>query len=343
MFRLNAESSSPSRWQVGMWTRQVAPLRQSVPNRRQEPLQRSLPAKASGFTLVELLVVIAIIGVLVALLLPAVQSAREAARRTHCTNNLKQIGLATHNLHDTYGFLPPAFIGDNSDTPNGWATWGAIILPFMEGGNQYSLWDISRRNMFQVPAAYQTQIKGYICPSRPSPVLSVGDFVSPGGSLSDYAASFGTEAAYINSNGAIIPNLPFVAVDASGEVKVTKWSGQTRLADITDGTSNTTMFGEKHVRPNSLRGKNEDRSLFSGVRNTHRRMMGIAPNGDVRPLLPPNVQNSSVANSSFGGPHPGVCQFVFCDGSVRPVRITANLQTLTYLVSRSDGQVVNLD
>jgi prepilin-type N-terminal cleavage/methylation domain-containing protein/prepilin-type processing-associated H-X9-DG protein len=307
------------------------------------PARRLSATKAAGFTLVELLVVIAIIGVLVSLLLPAVQAAREAARRTHCTNNLKQIGLATHNLHDTYGFLPPAFIGDNSDTPNGWATWGAIILPFMEGSNQYSLWDISRRNMFQTQAAYQTQIKGYICPSRPSPVLSTGDFVSPGGSLSDYAASFGVEAAYINSNGAIIPNLPFVAADATGEIKVTQWSGQTRLADITDGTSNTTMFGEKHIRPNSLRGKNEDRSIFSGVRNTHRRMMGIAPNGDIRPLLPPRVQNSSVANSSFGGPHPGVCQFVFCDGSVRPVRITANLQTLTYLVSRADGQVVNID
>lgn len=326
-----------------LWLRWSASLRNGHAKRKGVSRHGNASPKAQGFTLVELLVVIAIIGVLVSLLLPAVQAAREAARRTHCTNNLKQIGLATHNLHDTYGFLPPAFIGDNSDTPNGWATWGAIILPFMEGGNQYSLWDISRRNMYQVPTAYQTQIKGYICPSRPSPVLSVGDFLNPGGSLSDYAASFGTEAAYINSNGAIIPNLPFVAADASGEIKVTQWAGQTRLADITDGTSNTTMFGEKHIRPNSLRGKNEDRSIFSGVRNTHRRMMGLAPNGDVRPLLPPKVQNSSVANSSFGGPHPGICQFVFCDGSVRPVRITANLQTLAYLVSRSDGQVVNLD
>lgn len=296
-----------------------------------------------GFTLVELLVVIAIIGILVGLLLPAVQAAREAARRTQCTNNLKQIGLASHNLHDTYGFLPPAFIGDNSDTPHGWATWGAIILPFMEGSNQYNLWDISRRNIFQPPQAYQTQIKAYFCPSRQTPVLSVSDFVPEGGSLSDYAASFGTEALYTASKGAIIPNLPYVAADSTGEIKVTKWYGQTRLADILDGTSNTTMFGEKHIRPNSLRGKNEDRSVFSGVRNTHRRMMGISPNGNLRPLLPPHIQTSSVANSSFGGPHPGICQFVFCDGSVRPLRITTDLQTLSYIVTRDDRQVVTFD
>jgi prepilin-type N-terminal cleavage/methylation domain-containing protein len=87
------------------------------------------PGRHRGFTLVELLVVIAIIGILVALLLPAVQSAREAARRTQCSNNIRQIALASHNFHDTHLFLPPAFIGDNSDTPNGWATWGALILP----------------------------------------------------------------------------------------------------------------------------------------------------------------------------------------------------------------------
>jgi len=293
-----------------------------------------------GFTLVELLVVIAIIGVLVSLLMPAVQAAREAARRTQCTNNLKQLGLASHNFHDTYQFLPPAFIGDNSDTPNGWATWGALVLPFIEGGNQYAKWDVTRRASMQPAEAYQPQVKTYLCPSRPLPVLSISDFATPGGSLSDYAASFGTEALYTNSNGALIPNLPYVAQDATGEWRVTKWAGQTGFADILDGTSNTTLFGEKHIRPNSLRGKNEDRSVFSGVRNTHRRMMGISPNGNLRPLLPPKVQTLPLANSSFGGPHPGVCQFAFCDGSVRSLKITADLQTLSYLVTRDDGQVI---
>lgn len=302
--------------------------------RTRRPLNR-------GFTLIELLVVVAILGVLISLLLPAVQAAREAARRTQCSNNLRQLGIATHNFHDIYRFLPPAFIGDNSDTPNGWATWGALVLPFIEGENVHARWDISRRASFQNPEAYQTQIRTYLCASRRDPVLSVGDFATPGGALSDYAASFGTEALYINSSGSLIPNLPYVAQEPSGEWKVVKWAGQTRFSDITDGTSNTTLFGEKHIRPKSLRGKNEDRSVYSGVRNTHRRMMGISPNGAIRPLLTPDIQSLPEANSSFGGPHPGVCQFVYCDGSVKALSITADLQTLSNLATRNDGNAVS--
>ncbi len=139
----------------------------------------------------------------------------------------------------------------------------------------------------------------------------------------------------------MIPNIPVVTNATSDEPRLDKWVGQVRWASITDGTSNTTLFGEKHIRPNSLRGKNEDRSVFSAVRNTHRRMMGISPNGNLRPLLGPEVQSAALANSSFGSSHAGVCQFVFCDGSVKPVRITTDLQILTYLVSRDDGAAVN--
>ncbi|WP_254509373.1 DUF1559 domain-containing protein [Anatilimnocola floriformis] len=294
-----------------------------------------------GFTLVELLVVIAIIGVLVALLLPAVQAAREAARRMQCSNNLKQIALASHNFHDTNLFLPPAFLGDNSDTPNGWATWGAIVLPFAEGNNQYNLWNIKYRVADQTPQAYQSKIKMYYCPSRLPHVPSVSDFANPGGSLTDYACSFGTAADYTASNGAMIPNMPDVGVEAStGRDYLVSWRGQLNLASITDGTSNTSFYGEKHIRPASLRGKNEDRSVFSGVRNTHRRMMGTAANGDVRPLLPPTA-NTAVANSSFGSSHPGICLFAFCDGSVRALQLQTDLTTLSRVVQRADGEVIS--
>jgi hypothetical protein len=271
--------------------------------------------------------------------LPAVQAAREAARRTQCVNNLRQIGIASHNFHDTYLFLPPAFIGDNSETPNGWATWAALVLPFAEGGNQYNKWDVKYRVGDQPAEAYQTKIKMYFCPSRLPHVLSKNDFADPGGALSDYAASFGTAANYTNSNGAMIPNLPDVAQEPSGKWYLVKWAGQLNLASITDGTSNTTLYGEKHVRPNSLRGKNEDRSIFSGVRNTSRRMMGLAENGDLRPLLPPQA-SGALSNSSFGSSHPGICQFVFCDGSTRALRLDTSIETLSRYVQRADGEVI---
>ena len=301
----------------------------------------------TAFTLVELLVVIAIIGILVSLLLPAVQAAREAARRMQCSNNLKQIGLATHNVEGTFRTLPPAFIGDNSDSVNSWATWPALILPQMEGSNQYNLLDLHYRVADQPAAAYQTQNPNFLCPSRPPAVLSTGDFATPGGALTDYAASFGTAALYTNSTGAIIPALPLeIVTESSSKLRLNKWKAQVRIADLTDGTSNTTIFGEKHIRPNSLRGKNEDRSAYSAVRNTHRRMMGVYINGtttEIRPLLPPDAQTPALANSSFGSAHVGICQFVFGDGSVQALSTTTGVDVLTKFVTRNDGGVVSLN
>jgi prepilin-type processing-associated H-X9-DG protein len=217
-------------------------------------------------------------------------------------------------------------------------------VPYIEQTAQYSLWDLRYPASKQPSTAYQTQVATYICPSRPAPVLSVNDFATPGGALTDYAASFGTEALYTASTGAIIPNLPKVGVDAAGNPVLTGWQAQLNLLSITDGTSNTTMFGEKHIRPSSLRGKNEDRSVFGGNRNNIRRMMGTSPTaGNLRPLMPPDAPAPPLANSSFGGPHAGVCQFVFCDGSVKAIRTDVGLETLTYLVTRDDGQAIRQD
>jgi prepilin-type N-terminal cleavage/methylation domain-containing protein len=309
-------------------------------------------ARRRGFTLIELLVVIAIIAILIGLLLPAVQKVREAAARMSCSNNLKQLGLASHNYHDAYGKLVPAWLGGNKIgasgptlDPDGFATWAVLLLPQIEQDNIFKLWNLNRLASAQVPGAYQQQVKTYLCPSRRAPVLSTGDFANPGGGLSDYAACFGSDDAGSNSNGAIIPIAAMnqsMVQDASGNLVLkTPWSVQLTLLDITDGTSNTLMFGEKHIRPNSLRGKNEDRCIFGGQNNSVRRMAGQELNStDQRPLRPPQDQTGALANQSFGGPHTGICQFVFCDGSVRGVKTATPLATLTLLIRRNDGAVI---
>jgi len=302
-----------------------------------------LLSKHRGFTLIELLVVIAIIAILIGLLLPAVQKVREAASRTQCTNNLKQIGLATHLFHDTRGFLPPDWIsntGGTVATPDGWATWAVLLLPYLEQQQVYALWDLSLSAANQAnPAAYQQQLKVYLCPSRPSPILSQSDFVPAGGGLSDYAACIGTDNAGANSNGAMTRGTWTLDTTVT-PTRLKSWTGAYTLLSITDGTSNTLLIGEKHIRPKSLRGKNEDRSVFGGQDNASRRMAGAEVSStDVRPLRSPEDQNGVLANQSFGGPHPGVCQFVFCDGSVKPLAIAISLPTLSALATRSNGDI----
>jgi prepilin-type N-terminal cleavage/methylation domain-containing protein len=225
-------------------------------------------SKKSGFTLVELLVVIAIIGILVALLLPAVQSAREAARRTQCTNNLKQIGIALHNYHDTFKSFPfgkgPSYAG-----AAGYARWSshALLLPFMEQIPLHSSIDfryapatpgmggvINFMPAYTNPGninlvASQTFVQGFLCPSDGSS----GGGPWPG--QNNYAANQGGWLCDRSDTPAAPGDI------APGELQtgVLYYLSQIRMASITDGASNTAAFSER-LRGNG--GPNPKRDLF---------------------------------------------------------------------------------
>jgi len=181
-----------------------------------------------GFTLVELLVVIAIIGMLVALLLPAVQSAREAARRMQCSNNLKQITLAVHNYHDALLYLPPGSTNPDLSGSSGLAA----ILPYLEQASTYSLYDFSKGNSDPANLRSVSQkIKTYLCPSCVfARSVPIGGCDANDRAPGTYAFSTNTGDPYSLSNGAIANAI----------------TSQTRLASITDGTSNTFLAGEAH-------------------------------------------------------------------------------------------------
>jgi prepilin-type N-terminal cleavage/methylation domain-containing protein/prepilin-type processing-associated H-X9-DG protein len=334
--------------------------------------------RPTGFTLIELLVVIAIIAILIGLLLPAVQKIREAAARLQCQNNLKQMGLAVHNFHATTGYFPPSAIRDD------WATWAVFLLPYIEQDNIYRLWNLQKRwpEQSKNPDPRPHNVKIYFCPSRRSadsvgfsvndvsnaPASALGAF--PGG-LGDYACNSGNDSTNNRPRGALMftsatgitPTGQIItgSFDASpiGTV-ITSYRFQTNIASITDGTTNTLLIGEKHIRPGSRDGKNEDRSIFSGCNaNNYSRLAGIPPAGVAQtnnltqyPLAPSEKDASLVTNTPpgaydsniiFGGPHPGVCMFVFCDGSVKGVKNSVDLQTLTRLAVRNDGLPITND
>jgi prepilin-type N-terminal cleavage/methylation domain-containing protein len=326
------------------------------------PSLSSPSARRYAFTLVELLVVIAIIGVLVALLLPAVQAAREAARRTTCSNHLKQLGLGAQNFVDNKGWFPPNRLGNvpsTAPTTTSWLTWAVVMMPYIEQQSYFQQWDETQTYAWHPETTTRRAIPVYFCPSRRRPNEAFSQNEADGGKsggLSDYAACAGNgNNDGIGANG--VPNAEANGAMIGGKWeanaaidRLLKWQGIVRIASITDGTSNTFLMGEKHVRrlnaagtARFVYGTADDRTVYSmGNANNFRRFAGIGGDG-VSYSLGLYVDSNSVQavdNRKFGSRHPSVCQFVLCDGSVKAIPNNIDIKILGRLANREDGEVI---
>ena len=300
-----------------------------------------------GFTLVELLVVIAIIAMLVTLLLPAVQSARESARRMQCTNNLKQFGLAISNFYNARNAVPP------SRVPCHHGTWYSELWDFVEEDSLRGAWDPVRSYHFQPIENIQSQISIYYCPSRRAPPqLSKngdgrGSVRHRPGALGDYACVMGDgqwhDWPFPEANGPMIHGGPYgdngqVNVNCGGRDPDFRFNGVkygVTLAKITDGLSKTIFVGEKHV-PLGQFGNVQvaDSSIYNpDFADVVGRWAGLGFS------LARGPTDRSI--DVFGSYHPDTCHFVYGDGHVRGLSTSINSQTLGLLAVRNDGQVLS--
>ena len=292
-----------------------------------------------GFTLVELLVVIAIIGTLVALLLPAIQAARESARRTQCTNNLKQIALATQMYHDNKKKFPPGRIGVDEFT----TSWAFNMLQYLEGGNVFQTW---KRNVApfeeENAPAMRTPVETYYCPSRRAPAAdrnfvdgSVPTMLAEGvGAGGDYAANAGRDQV---SYGVDEEQRPLSSIDETVAGPIFTFS-EVKGRQVEDGLSNTIAVGERHVPPeqeNPIAGLKQlaqgDTAFFSGD-------ISFTILRSSRDGLAEGPQDPS--REKFGSEHNGISQFAFLDGHVQVIAHTIDILAFQLLTSIGDGQVI---
>jgi prepilin-type N-terminal cleavage/methylation domain-containing protein len=317
-----------------------------------------------GFTLVELLVVIAIIGILVSLLLPAVQVAREAARRTRCLNQVKQLALAFQNHHDAKQAYPSGgwgwfWVGDSDrgSGPQQPGSWAFSILPFAEHQAIYSLASdgqpdvITTQQMAAAARTVQTKISGFVCPSRrptslfprsiaaavPNGYAWNSDAVSTT-NRSDYVANAGE--TFVGWGGGPDPTAGFAGngfgnMDACNGIVFQRSAVQ--MSSVVDGTSKTYLVGEKYLNPDNYTtglDYGDDHSMFNGDDYDMQAWTNQPPLQD-RPGLADFFR--------FGSGHPGGFPISFCDGAARSLSYTIDPNVHRLLGNRRDRQKVDVN
>jgi prepilin-type N-terminal cleavage/methylation domain-containing protein/prepilin-type processing-associated H-X9-DG protein len=309
-----------------------------------------------GLTIVELLVVIAIIGILIALLLPAVQHARESARRMRCANNLKQLGLAMHLYHDTLQAFPPAFVNHGPYGNTGFSFthgWAPFILPFIEQQQLYDRyrWDYplyhpANQSVVTVP------LKDFQCPSTPEQnryTAGYGPFLlfATKGACGDYTVTLGVDAE-LARRGLLDPVGDYrgaLTLTPTPALGLTRNLSPTCMADIKDGTSATILLTEDAGRPTLWRaGKVVPAPQLEGAPWNHFKggilLQGSTTDGSIK--LGPCVLNCT-NDAEIYAFHPGGASAAFADGSVRFLNAGTSLRAMAGLITRAGGEVISAD
>ena len=319
-----------------------------------------------GFTLIELLVVIAIIAILIALLLPAVQQAREAARRSQCKNNLKQIGLALHNYHDTHRVFPPGFVREygsataNDDTATdasrqgNWA-WGAFILPFVDQAALFNLLEVGPTTCAEAMADATKRalllqpLDAYRCPSDPNDGRSPHSFRDDSGTDYSPAMALSNYVAANHQDNTRRSNTGIFGMDSN-----------VKFRDVIDGTSNTLLVGERaHKVSTGMEGTDPGNSqtisrILDAQAGCAYCTRGTRENSShgIRDVLGSSVTSingptdlsvgyvQSTSARGFSSAHEGGAHFVLADGSVRFLSENLDQGTFRDLIRKDDRNVI---